>query len=70
MILVGDFILVNKIDLWRYLPGDQQKIIDINSPQRATFFRYRKIPRSTSSVSWATGDKVAYQNVIIFGRSG
>ncbi|MDD2741832.1 MAG: signal peptidase I [Rhodocyclaceae bacterium] len=65
-LLVGDFILVNKFTYGIRLPVINQKIIDINLPQRGDVmvFRYPEDPSLDyiKRVVGLPGDIVAYQN--------
>ena len=65
-LLIGDFILVNKFTYGIRLPVINQKIIDINLPQRGDVmvFRYPEDPSLDyiKRVIGLPGDTVAYQN--------
>jgi len=65
-LLVGDFILVNKFTYGIRLPVINQKIIDINLPQRGDVmvFRYPEDPSLDyiKRVVGLPGDTIAYQN--------
>ncbi len=65
-LLVGDFILVNKFTYGIRLPVINQKIMDLNDPQRGDIMVFR-YPEDTSldyikRVVGTPGDKVTYQN--------
>lgn len=63
---IGDFILVNKFTYGIRLPVLNQKIIDLNLPQRGDVmvFRYPEDPSLDyiKRVIGIPGDKIAYQN--------
>lgn len=65
-LLVGDFILVNKFTYGIRLPVINQKIIDINLPQRGDVmvFRYPEDPSLDyiKRVVGLPGDTIAYEN--------
>ena len=65
-LLVGDFILVNKFTYGIRLPVINQKIIDINLPQRGdvVVFRFPEDPSLDyiKRVVGLPGDTIAYQN--------
>jgi len=69
-LLVGDFILVNKFTYGIRLPIINQKIIDINQPQRGDVMVFR-YPKDTSMdyikrVVGLPGDKITYREKHIY----
>lgn len=69
-LLVGDFILVNKFTYGIRLPVINQKLIDVNTPQRGEVmvFRYPVNPSLDyiKRVVGLPGDEVAYRNKHLF----